>query len=227
MYRRNIVSHKSITDKAMKLLVIGATGRTGKHVVQQGIERGHAITTFTRRPQELTGVSGVQHIIQGDGLNLDDIRKAVQGQDAAISAVSLSGLAKNLITAMPEAGVRRLVMTSTLSVANTRPWLALTLAWVFFREAYIDVTRAEGMIQVSDLDWTIVRATRLTDQPMTGQVHIGFEPNDPEASWSLARADYAMALLDTVENPHLIRKELGVTAAKGAKPVMAVQEQHS
>jgi putative NADH-flavin reductase len=211
----------------MKLLVIGATGRTGRHVVQQGVERGHAITAFTRRPQEVTGISGLQQIIPGDGLNLDDIRKAVQGQDAVISAVSLSGIANNLISAMPEAGVRRLVMTSTLSIANTRPWLALTLVWVIFREAYIDATRAEGMLQASDLDWTIVRATRLTDQPMTGQVHLSTEPNDPQASWSLARADYAMTLLDTVENPRLISKELGVTTAKGAKPIMTVQEQHS
>ncbi len=52
----------------MKLLVIGSTGRTGRHVVEQGIKRGHAITAFARSPQKLSGVQGLQGIIQGDGL---------------------------------------------------------------------------------------------------------------------------------------------------------------
>ncbi|MEL7673287.1 MAG: NAD(P)H-binding protein, partial [Chloroflexota bacterium] len=92
----------------MKLLVIGATGRTGKHVLAQGIERGHAITAFARRSQELAGISGLLDIIRGDARNLDDICQAVEGQDAVLSAVGDSGIARTLITAMRATGVRRL-----------------------------------------------------------------------------------------------------------------------
>lgn len=66
----------------MKLLVIGSTGRTGKHVLEQGLRRGHQITAFTRRPQELAGMQGIKEVICGDALNLDDVRRAVHGQDA-------------------------------------------------------------------------------------------------------------------------------------------------
>lgn len=131
-----------------------------------------------------------------------------------ICAVGSSGIARNLITAMQEAGVRRLVMTSSRSIPATRPWLAVTLAWLFFREAYTDLARAEGMLEVSGLEWSIVRATMLTDKAYTGQVHIDFEANATGGDWSLGRADYAMTLLDVVENPQMIGKALGVCGAK-------------
>ncbi|HJZ50396.1 MAG TPA: NAD(P)-binding oxidoreductase [Roseiflexaceae bacterium] len=198
----------------MNLLVIGSTGRTGKHVLEQGLRRGHSITAFTRRPHELAGFQGLKGIFHGDALNLEDVRKAVQGQDAAIAAVGNSGITRNLIVAMHEAGLRRLVITSSRSIVATRPWFAVTLAWLVFREPYADLARTEGMIEVSGLDWTIVRATMLTDKPFTGQVHTDFEPNATGGDWTLTRADYAMTLLDVAENPQMIGRSLGVCGTK-------------
>ncbi|MEP7284767.1 MAG: NAD(P)H-binding protein [Chloroflexota bacterium] len=200
----------------MKFLVIGSTGRTGRHILDQGLRRGHEITAFARQPQSIMELDGLKNIIQGDAFNLETVRKAVQGQDAIISAVGSSGIACNLIATMPDAGVHRLVMTSSRSVVASRPWLAVTLAWLIFREPYADLARAEGMIEVSGLDWTIARATMLTNKPFTGQVHIDFEPNATGGDWTLGRADYAMALLDAAENPQMIGKALGIG---GAKPI--------
>ncbi|HEU5012145.1 MAG TPA: NAD(P)-binding oxidoreductase [Roseiflexaceae bacterium] len=200
----------------MQLLVIGATGRTGRLVVEQGLRRGHAITAFTRRPHELAGVQGLAQVILGDALNLQDVRKALHGQDAVISAVGTSGIARTLITAMRETTVRRLVMTSSRSIVATRPRLPVLLAWMIFRASYADLARAEGMLEVSGLDWSIVRATMLTDKPFTGHVHMDCEPNATGGDWTLTRTDYAMTLLDVAENPQMIAKALGVG---GAKPV--------
>jgi putative NADH-flavin reductase len=201
----------------MKLLVIGSTGRTGRHVVEQGLKRGHEITAFARRPHEVTFIEKLRAVVQGDATNLTDVRKAVQGQDAVISAVGTSEIAETLIMAMREAGVRRLVMTSSRSVVATRPRLPVALAWIVFREAYADLARAEGMLEISGLDWSIVRATMLTDKPFTGQVHIDFEANATGGDWSLTRADYAMTLLDVVENPHMTGKALGVCGQKASE----------
>jgi putative NADH-flavin reductase len=201
----------------MKLLVIGSTGRTGKLVVEQGLQRGHEITAFARRPQELTNVDKLHALVQGDATNLTDVLKAVQGQDAVISAVGTSAIAENLILAMRETGVRRLVMTSSRSVVATKPKLPVKLAWMVFHEAYADLARAEGMLEISGLDWSIGRATMLTDKPFTGQVHIDFEANATGGDWSLTRADYAMTLLDVVENPQMIGKALGVCGQKASE----------
>lgn len=200
----------------MKLLVIGSTGRTGRHVLEQGLARGHEITAFTRRPEALAGFKGLAGIVPGDGLEYDDVRRAVEGQEAVISAVGSSGIARTLIAAMHAAGVNRLVMTSSRSVVATRPRLPVTLAWLVFREAYADLARAEGMLEVSGLGWSIVRATRLTDSPFTGKVHIDYAADATGGEGSLARADYAMTLLDVVENPAMIGKALGVGGATPA-----------
>ncbi|GAA3660509.1 SDR family oxidoreductase [Nonomuraea antimicrobica] len=194
----------------MKILVIGAAGRTGRHVVAQGIERGHEITASARHPDQLRDLPGAVGVHHGDAHDLDAVRKAVQGQDAVIAAVGGSLIASTLITAMRESGVTRLVMTSSRSVPATRPRLAVTLAWLFLRAVYVDLARAEGMLQVSGLDWTIARGTMLNDKPPAGRVHIDFEADATGGAMQLSRADYAMALLDTVEDPDLIGKALGI-----------------
>ncbi|MEV1002262.1 NAD(P)H-binding protein [Nonomuraea sp. NPDC050202] len=198
----------------MKILVIGSTGRTGRHVLAQGVERGHEITAFARRPELLAGSTGLAAVHQGDACDPAAVRAAVRGQDAVIAAVGGSQIARTLIDAMRESGVRRLVMTSSRSVPATRPRLPVTLAWLFFRAAYADLARAEGMLQVSGLDWSIARGTMLTGKPGAGRVHIDFEANATGGAMQLSRADYAMALLDTAEDPSLIGKALGICGPK-------------
>ncbi|MFD2349545.1 NAD(P)-dependent oxidoreductase [Nonomuraea ferruginea] len=105
----------------MRLLVIGATGRTGAHVLEQGVARGHEVTAFTRKPELLKGREGLRAVVTGDATDLPTVREAVAGQDAVISAVGTSGIARTLIAAMRETGVRRVVMTSSRSIPATRP----------------------------------------------------------------------------------------------------------
>ncbi|GAA3549722.1 SDR family oxidoreductase [Nonomuraea rosea] len=198
----------------MKILVIGSTGRTGKHVLAQGIERGHEISAFARRPELLGGRAGLAGVHQGDAHDVAAVREAVAGQDAVIAAVGGSRIARTLITAMRDGGVSRLVMTSSRSVPATRPRLAVTLAWLFFHTAYADLARAEGMLEVSGLDWTIARATMLNDKPGAGRVHVDFEANATGGAMQLSRADYAMALLDAVEDPTLIGRAEGICGPK-------------
>ncbi|MDF5757664.1 SDR family oxidoreductase [Spongiactinospora sp. TRM90649] len=141
---------------------------------------------------------------------MDTVRAAVKGQDAVLAAVGTSLIASTMITAMRENAVRRVVMTSGRSVPATRPRVPLALAWLMFRQVYVDLARAEGMLQVSGLNWSIARATMLNDKPPAGRVHIDFEANATGGAMRLSRADYAMALLDTVEDPGVAGKALGI-----------------
>ena len=210
----------------MKLLVIGSTGRTGKHVLEQAIHRGHQVTAFTRRPDALAGVSGLSRIVEGDALKLEDLRKAVVGQDAVIAIVTppdlkpttvISDTTRQLITALKESQIRRLIITSARPMVATRPWLAIVLTWLVFRAPYSDLARAEGMLEVSGLDWSIVRATMLNDKPFSGQVHTDFEPDTTGGDWQLSRADFAMTLLNVAENPQMVGKAIGVNGARAHK----------
>ena len=194
----------------MKIAVIGSTGRTGRLVVNEGVRRRHAITAFTRRPDELSGVPGLEAVVRGDGRSLEDIRRAVRGQDAVISIVSSDGLGPTTvmsdvtrieIEAMREAGVRRLVTVSVYGLQGRRPWIVINLVRFLLRKPYADFARMEQAITTSGLDWTIVRPPLLNDRPATGRVRIATGVEDfPHGPYHISRADLASTLLDLVEN---------------------------
>ncbi len=209
----------------MKIAVFGATGRTGRHVLEQGIRSGHLITAFTRRPQELTGMQALQAIVHGDGHNLSEVRDAVRGQDCIIAIVSSPGLGpsttvskvtKTIITAMQETGVRRLICVSSHSLVATRPWLVVKLVKWIFRNPYADLAAMEQEMVASHLDWTIVRATQLIDGPATGQVVIERDGRDFQTGSSqIRRSDLATILLKIAEQADTVQAAVEVTGVKG------------
>ena len=113
----------------MKVLVIGATGGTGRALVEQGLARGHDVTAFVRNPAGLP----VQHqrlvVARGDVLDPASVEAAVRGQDAVLCALGhkrwfypnriLSDGTRNLIGAMESQGVRRLVCETALGIGDT------------------------------------------------------------------------------------------------------------
>src|SRR5436189_6309453 len=100
----------------MNIVVIGSTGRTGRLVLEEGIRRRHAMTAFTRSPDALADIAGLDMVIRGDGRNLEDVRRAVRGQYAGNSIVAPEGpgpttactdVARAQLTALRARGLRR------------------------------------------------------------------------------------------------------------------------
>lgn len=71
----------------MKLLIFGATGGTGRALVEQGLERGHVVTAFARDPAKIKTNSPNLRVVKGDILNYDSVETAINGQDAVLSAL--------------------------------------------------------------------------------------------------------------------------------------------
>ena len=202
----------------MKILVIGSTGRTGLRIVERGISAGHRITAFTRKPDGLAGVPGIERVIRGDGLNPSDIARAVEGQDAVICSVApghngttVTGVTRNLIRAMRQANVRRLILISSNLLDATRPPGLVQLVKFLLRHALADDRQAELLVKDSGLDWTIVRPGRLTDKPATGRIRLVYGGTIDSPPFSLTRADLATAIIDSVENPGDFGKTFEVT----------------
>src|SRR3989454_11120414 len=116
------------------IAVIGSTGRTGRLVLDEGIRRGHSMTAFTRRPDTLAGVRGLKSVVHGDGRSLEDVGRAVRGQDAGISIVVSEGRGPTTVMsdvmragldAMREAGGRGLGSVSGCAIGVRRPWLLI------------------------------------------------------------------------------------------------------
>jgi len=195
----------------MKLIIFGASGGTGRALVTQALEQGHEVTAFVRSPAALTSDHPRLRVIQGDVLDPASVAATVRGQDAVLNALGMkpgtpqpvtSGGTKNIIAAMQQNGVRRLITVSAIAVAaldghaQEVPWpfrVFLTIA-VPVRKLFEDKVRQEQAIQQSGLEWVIVRPTTLTDGPQTGTYRVGV-PLKVGLSAKIARADVADFML--------------------------------
>ncbi len=193
----------------MKILVLGATGGTGAHVVQQGAQRGHVITAFARSVDAaLLPETVVAH--PGDGRDRVAVSAAVSGQEAVISAVGARSLGPTTISrevvasvaeAMREHGVRRLVVTSSHALVARQPRFWAGLARLVFHYPYVDLRAMESRLFDSSLSVTIARANMLTNKPGSGVLSAPDAADFADGHYQLSREAYAEALLDLAEQP--------------------------
>lgn len=202
----------------MKLLVLGATGGTGRQLVARALARGHEVTALVRSPDKM-GVTGSERlkVVQGDPLQPTQVTAALSGQDAILSALGpRSGRDDRLIPAASEAMVRAMVATGVdraLIVSSALLYPQRQLIGRVMRALIAGSLRGaamgEAQLQRSDARFTIVRPVRLTDAAPTGRARV-FRDRLPPAPLSVARADVADVLLDAVEQRLHTRAIVGV-----------------
>jgi putative NADH-flavin reductase len=73
----------------MNLLILGATGGTGRALVEQALEEGHTGTAFARDPAKVRTTHQNLRIAEGDILDYDSVEAALRGQDAVLSALGI------------------------------------------------------------------------------------------------------------------------------------------
>ncbi len=200
----------------MKVLVIGAAGKSGRAVVEQALAAGHDVTAFVHETKGYLSDSNVR-VVEGDARDRSAMDSAMLGQDAVIDtiggknplkATTLEASAAATITAsMQSSGVRRLVVISMTgegeSEANTNWYQRLFLS-TLLRAEKKDKAAMEAIVDTSGLDWIIVRPPFLNDNPGTGNIHV-FSAETKETAHKLTRADLAafmVAQLSSDEHLH-------------------------
>ena len=208
----------------MRLLIVGATGGTGRELVAQALERGHDVTALARRPERMRVAHPRLRVVSGDVLDPEAVDRAVEDREAVISALGhkrwfypnriLSDGTANLVRAMERRGVRRFVCQTSLGVGTS--WWEMGLYYTLFTIPFIlplyyfDKHRQERVVRGSALDWTIVRPARLTNGRKRGAVRSGAHVGNAIWTKSVSRADVAAFLLDQAASPELSGKVVGV-----------------
>jgi putative NADH-flavin reductase len=198
----------------MKIAVFGSTGGNGRLVLADGIRRGHEVTAFARDAGALAGVAGLAAVVEGDGRDRVAVEKAVAGQTAVIMTVSGRGeagvVAGAVTAAMESLGVSRLVAASAYGMVATRPYVVAGVVRRVFAKGFADQADADRIIASSELDWTILRGTRLTGQPADGPARrsTGLFTRGP---YSLARSAFAAALVDLAQDRTAARQIVNIT----------------
>jgi putative NADH-flavin reductase len=201
----------------MKIAVFGSTGGNGRLVLADGVRRGHEVTAFARNAGALADVGGLAEVIEGDGRDRATVEKAITGQAAVIVTVSgrgevdvVAGIARTVTGAMESLGVSRLVAASAYGMVATRPYVVAGLVRRIFAQGFADQAAADRIVASSELDWTILRGTRLTARPAQGQARrsAGLFTKGP---YSLARSAFAAALVDLAEDRTAARQIVNIT----------------
>lgn len=202
------------TDSELpRLVVLGASGGTGRAVVDVAVRGGHAVTAVVRRADALSPAPGLTVVVVPDLTDHDRLSRAITGHDAVISAlgtnvrgpvtVCTDGIRATL-RAMAEAGVRRLVAVSAHGAAESRDRSAYSLAlWASVRHKMRDKESMEALIRASDTNWTIVRPPALRDSEATGRYRTGTDLRIRLTS-AVSRADLADFLVRETVTPAYI-----------------------
>ena len=203
--------------RSLKIAVIGSTGGNGRLILQEATRRGHEVTAFARSTAALADATGLSRIVEGDGRDSAALEHAVAGQQAVITVVGgrgepdvISGIARALTEVMESLGVSRLVGASAYGLVARRPYVLASLVRRIFRTTFKDQLAADQIIERSDLDWTIVRATRLTNGESRQPARLSTDLFT-RGPYSLSRTAYATALLDLAENHSHTRQIVNIT----------------
>ncbi|QNK75141.1 SDR family oxidoreductase [Variovorax sp. PAMC28562] len=204
------------TDSATarpKILVLGATGGTGRLIVRQALARGYDVRAMVRSPAKASGLEGAE-IHVGDARDEQALRKALQGRNAVVSALGtpaspfrevtlLSTATRALVGAMRAEGIKRLVCITGMGAGDSVGHGGFLFDRVIFpallRKVYADKDRQEAVVRGSGLDWVLVRPSMLNDKASGPSVRTLTDLSAFHGG-TIARGDVAAFVLDQVRS---------------------------
>lgn len=207
-----------------KILVLGATGGTGRLIVNQAVALGHDVTALVRSREKGRDLKGAKLII-GDARDEAIMRKAVKGQQVVISALGtpvsplrevtlLSSTTQTLVTAMKAENIPRLICITGIGAGDSAghggflfDYLILPL---LLRKVYADKNRQENIVRNSGLDWVLVRPSVLNNKPARNTIRTltnlsGFHGG------TISRQDVATFCLDQVSSDVYLQRSPLIT----------------
>ena len=203
----------------IKILILGATGSIGRHLVPQALAQGHEVTALVRDPSKIEAGRERLHVVSGDALDPAAVDAAVRGQEAVIFSLGrsnhrapttmFSDSTRILINAMETNGVRRLVYITGIGAGDSRGhggFLCEKIIFPWFtKETYADKDRQEALIRESPLDWIIVRPASFNHGPQRGNLRALTDLRNITIR-SISRADAAAFVLEQLRATQYLRK---------------------
>lgn len=209
-----------------RILLYGATGRTGGLVLTYALQQGYAVTALVRSPEKLVVESDHLTVVRGLPTNLDDVRRALRGCEAVISTLSalseseafsrkkipaphtLETTMRNTVAAMGEQGVKRIVTLSSIGAGDSWPHAPWYMRWMIkltnFKLTFADHDGQEALLRQSPLDWTIARPVALNNHEALGRLVISYETTP--APFKMSRRQLAKFMVDCLERNEMVRK---------------------
>ncbi|MFY9829877.1 MAG: SDR family NAD(P)-dependent oxidoreductase [Rhodoplanes sp.] len=209
------------------VLIIGASRGIGLATVKRALKAGHSVRAMSRSATAIRLRDPKLEKLDGDARDRDTIERALVGVDAVIQTLGISSdpeliltgtrlfsaATRILVRAMEASTVRRLICVTGFGAGNSRGrgGILYNLASaLLLGRIYADKDVQERIIRRSQLDWTIVRPTILTNGPRTKAYRVLTDPRD-WAPGFISRADVADFLVKQIDDTNLLRKTPALT----------------
>lgn len=193
----------------MKVTVFGGTGTAGLLTIDQVLKKGYHVTAYARTPSKVTFKHPNLTVVKGELTEFDKISEVIKGADAVISVLGPTGVSKdtviangmkNIIKAMQENNVQRLVAAVSSSYRDPKDkfqfwidfgvWVLRTIA----KPILIDIETTGKVVAECNLDWTMIRLPKLSNQRPKGKFNVGYTGNGKVKNFFLSRTDLASFL---------------------------------
>jgi putative NADH-flavin reductase len=218
----------------MRLLLLGSTGRTGKHLLELALQRGHIVNILIRDKNKFSINDPNLTVFEGTPLDKTVLENAMQGCEAILNALNvsrtsdwpwaklrspknlLSETMKNIIELAPKQNIQRIIFISAWGVAETKKDVPGWFRWFIdksnVRYPYLDHERQEELVRATSLHWTSVRPSGLTNGKKIKEPIVSFN-NNPKPRLTINRRTVAAFMLDVLER-NLYVKEMPVLSGK-------------
>lgn len=196
-----------------RILLLGATGGTGRHIVGDALARGYEVTALVRSPEKARDLKGAA-IATGDVRDEAFLREVLTRHDAVISALGtpaspfrevtlLSEATRALVKAMRAENVARLVSITGIGAGDSTGHGGFVFNKLIFplllRNVYADKNGQEAIIANSGLDWVIVRPSVLNNKPARRNARAFTDLSNFDGG-TISREDVARFVLDQVSD---------------------------
>ena len=204
----------------VKIIIFGASGKTGKLVVEATLEGGHEVTAFVRDPSKLTIQHANLNIIKGQATEQRAVSDAIKGKELVISCLgSDNGLKKttilhemtsNIVAGMKEHNVSRIIYTASAGIDNEIPGIIGKIMMKLLGNVLEDHYNAVAEIKKNSLTYTIVRPLGLTDNPYTGKYREAMT-GIPEKGRLISRADVADFIIRAITDEQYLNQSVAIS----------------
>jgi uncharacterized protein YbjT (DUF2867 family) len=205
----------------MKILILGATGRTGQLLVDEALKNSYDVNVLLRAGGKINNKSEAFTIFQGTPIDEKALRAAMNGCEAVLSTLNISRTSDfpwaplrtpknflslvmtNLIELARELQIKRIIVTTAWGVNETKKDLPYWFRWLIdysnIGYAYRDHELQEELLEKSNLSWTIVRPVGLTNSTKEKQVLVSIN-NSPKPQLTISRQSVAKFMISALYN---------------------------
>jgi uncharacterized protein len=201
----------------MKVALIGASGNIGSQILSELRSRGHEVTAIARNPEKIAAGPGVKPV-RADVGDADALASALRGHDAVISSARFRNFDPQiLLTAVRACGVKRLIMVGGAGSLEAKPGVQLVDTPDFPVAAKPEALAGRNTLNLlraeAALEWTFLSPSAvIAPGERTGKFRLGKEEVliGPDGKSRISIPDYAIALVDELENPRHVRQRFTV-----------------